>query len=68
VGRQEICTTLWLVNLKQRDHSEDLGTDGDNTEMGLMKTCLEGAHVIYPRNKTLKYTSISQETPYFALT
>jgi hypothetical protein len=27
-GRDEMYTKFWLENLKERDHSEDLGADG----------------------------------------
>jgi hypothetical protein len=33
MGRTEIRTKFWLENLRETDHSQDLGVDGDNIKM-----------------------------------
>ena len=41
-GTREVNVGLWLGDLMERDHLEDLGVDGDNIKMNLQEVRWKG--------------------------
>ena len=43
MGRREIYIQFWGQTLKERDHLEDVGADGENVKINLQEIGLEGS-------------------------